>query len=259
MHSTPILEAHAIVLLAFFFRAFTGFGGALLSIPLLALYYDIKFVVSIECVLEVFLSFILVKEARKDFDRPRFRRIVGGAFVGSWIGVFVLKGFASPILKTLLGFVVMTTTIILAIARKARRKVNGSASSPWPAKGYAFGVIGGVLGGMFGTSGPAYITYLEYEKVEADIFRNTLILIFAIEYGVRCVIFGLLGFYSWNSLIFALWLAPALSLGTWFGVRTKARVVESRFQIIVYILLFVSGLLLSLPWILALFVSNLTQ
>ena len=58
-----LLAAQAIVLFAFFFRSFSGFGGALLSIPLLALFFPLKFIVPVESVLEVALSLLLVPAA----------------------------------------------------------------------------------------------------------------------------------------------------------------------------------------------------
>ena len=81
-----LLAAQAIVLFAFFFRSFSGFGGALLSIPLLALFFPLKFIVPVESVLEVALSLLLVPAAIRKVDRANLMRLLAGAVPGQPFG-----------------------------------------------------------------------------------------------------------------------------------------------------------------------------
>jgi uncharacterized membrane protein YfcA len=57
-----------IIFVAFFIRSLSGIGSALLSIPLLALFFDLKFVVPLEALFEVGFSLILIKKIYKDIQ-----------------------------------------------------------------------------------------------------------------------------------------------------------------------------------------------
>jgi len=48
-----------IIFVAFFIRSLTGFGSALVSIPILALLFDLRFAVPMEALFEVGISILL--------------------------------------------------------------------------------------------------------------------------------------------------------------------------------------------------------
>ena len=154
-----LLAAQAIVLFAFFFRSFSGFGGALLSIPLLALFFPLKFIVPVESVLEVALSLLLVPAAIRKVDRAHLMRLLAGAVPGSLLGVYFLDSLGGRQLEMILGIV------IIGVALSLLRKTTSSTppSNRW---GFPAGIVGGVLGGLFGTSGPAYVAYLSSQSLE---------------------------------------------------------------------------------------------
>ena len=58
-----------IVFVAFFVRSLTGFGSALVSIPFLALLFDLKFAVPMEAILEVGLSAMLMSRVYKSIRK----------------------------------------------------------------------------------------------------------------------------------------------------------------------------------------------
>ena len=173
-----LLAAQAIVLFAFFFRSFSGFGGALLSIPLLALFFPLKFIVPVESVLEVALSLLLVPAAIRKVDRANLLRLLAGAVPGSLLGVYFLDTLGGRHLEMILGIV------IIGVALSLLRKTPSSAplSNRWA---FPAGIVGGILGGLFGTSGPAYVAYLSSRCLGKEAFRATLIVLFAVEYTWR--------------------------------------------------------------------------
>lgn len=241
--SNPILAAHLIVFVAFFARTFTGFGGALLTIPLLALVYEMTFVVPMEAALEVMLSLLLVPSAWKRVGAEGKRvlaRLLIGAGIGSLIGVSVLSSFASQNLKQWLGILVIAATIWLVLLKTGRLARWHPEKLP-ATFGHAAGLAGGLLGGMFGTSGPAYVTYLTYVSTRKEVFRATLILLFAIEYAFRLGLFTWNGMFGLESLSFALKLFPAVALGSLCGTWAASRAPEGGFRWAVYVLLVASG------------------
>ena len=63
-----IIVGSLIIFVAFFIRSLTGFGSALVSIPLLALLFDLKFAVPLEALFEVGISILLMRKVYKFLD-----------------------------------------------------------------------------------------------------------------------------------------------------------------------------------------------
>ena len=231
-----LLAAQAIVLFAFFFRSFSGFGGALLSIPLLALFFPLKFIVPVESVLEVALSLLLVPAAIRKVDRANLLRLLAGAVPGSLLGVYFLDTLGGRHLEIILGIVIIG--VALSLLRRAPSSAPLSNRWALPA-----GIAGGILGGLFGTSGPAYVAYLSSRCLEKEAFRATLIVLFAMEYTWR------LGWYLHNGLLgyqglqLALILLPALIAASVLGHFSHLRIGEATFRRWVTLLLLASGIL----------------
>ncbi len=80
-----------VVFLAFFVRSMTGFGSALISIPLLALVFDLKTVVPLEALLEVAISLLLLRTVYHEIDRRTVLPMMVGVALGSLLGVFGLS------------------------------------------------------------------------------------------------------------------------------------------------------------------------
>ena len=231
-----LLVAQVIVLVAFFFRSFSGFGGALLSIPLLTLLFPLKFIVPVESVLEVALSILLVPSAILKVDRAKLPWLLAGAVVGSLLGVFLLASSSNRNLEIVLGAAVIG--VGLALLRK--RFSNAAVSDRW---GLAAGVAGGLLGGMFGTSGPAYVAFLSSQSLEKEVLRATLIVLFAVEYTWRLGLYIHNGLLDFEGMKLAVSLLPSLVVATLLGHYFHLRVGETMFRRWVAVFLIVSGCL----------------
>ena len=232
-----LAAANVIILGAFFTRSFTGFGGAILAIPLLSLFFSLNFIIPVECLFEVVLSLVLIPRVCRDVDWGSLVYIVIGALAGSVAGVHLLESTANETLETILGVVVILVAVSMV---RGGPKESRGISKKW---GLPVGVAGGVIGGMLGASGPAYVTYLAYQISEKHRFRATLIAIFAIEYGFRLGLFFYRGLLASEQLEFAMWLAPAVVIATLAGQVAHFKVSERLFRLAVAGVLMVAGVL----------------
>ena len=231
-----LLATQAIILFAFFFRSFSGFGGALLSIPLLALLFPLKFIVPVESVLEVALSILLFPGAVRKVDRANLLRLLGGAVPGSLVGVFLLASWTNRPMEIILGAAVIGVGLFFLRNTPSRAVL----SARW---GLAAGLAGGLLGGMFGTSGPAYVAFLSSQALDKAAFRATLIVLFAVEYAWRLGLYAHQGLLDFQGLQLALSLLPALVAATLLGHFVHLRVGEKVFRRWAAVFLLVSGTL----------------
>ncbi len=115
----------------------------------------------------------------------------------------------------------------------AHRSRNLSAN--W---GILAGAGGGILGGLFGTSGPPFVAYLAYKLKEKEALRASLIGMFAVDYSWRTLVFACSGLLTADLLFFGLCLIPALVLGTILGHKIHVRITERQFRRIVAGILF---------------------
>jgi uncharacterized membrane protein YfcA len=228
-----------IIFLAFLNRALTGFGSALISVPLLALLFDLKFVVPLESVLEVGFTVLLISKVSPKIHKNTLLPLIGGAVLGTLLGTYFLRTLGNPLLKRGLGAFILL--FALYYMREGRRGRERNLSAHW---GILAGAGGGILGGLFGTSGPPYVAYLAYKLKEKDVLRASLIGIFAVDYSWRTLVFAFSGLLTADLLFFCLCLIPALVLGTILGHKIHVRVTEGQFRKIVAGILFISGILL---------------
>ena len=228
-----------IIFIAFFIRSLTGFGGALVSIPLLALLFDLKFVVPLEALFEVGLSILLMRNVYNSISKITLIPLIIGTIIGSLLGTYILYSLANIFLKRALGVAIILFALNLLMGKISNH--IKPLSSGW---GVLAGTIGGVLGGLFGTSGPPFVVYLTYKLKKKNVLRASLIGLFAIDYSWRVGVFAATGLLTIQILKFALLLTPALILGTILGHKVHFKISEVQFRQIVAAILTVSGIFL---------------
>ena len=228
-----------IIFVAFFIRSLTGFGSALISIPLLALIFDLKFAVPLEALFEVGISILLMSKIYRDISKTTLIPLIMGTIIGSLLGAYILYSFANVLLKRMLGVGIIL--FALSVLLNETINSNNPVSSGW---GLLAGAIGGIFGGLFGTSGPPFVMYLTYKLNQKEVLRASLIGLFAIDYSWRVAVYATAGLLTVEIFNLALMLTPAFVLGTIIGHQIHFKINETRFRQIVAVILIISGILL---------------
>lgn len=234
-----IVLSNLIIFFAFYTRSLLGFGGALISVPLLAFLFPLKFAVPLEAIFEVILSLMLVRGEWKKMNRQILIVLLIGSFIGTLVGTYVLKSLTNIILLKILGVVIILFSLNLLRAQQSKVKTPFSLSV-----GLIAGIIAGILGGMFGTSGPPIVLFLAYQIKDKDILRATLIGFFTVDFAMRLMVFGLSGFINQPLLYMTLLLIPGLIFGIFLGKNHFVIVDEKLYKKGVITVLVLSGLLL---------------
>lgn len=228
-----------IIFAAFFIRSLTGFGSALVSIPFLAMLYELRFAVPMEAILEIGISAMLLSRVRRSICLKAIIPLIIGAVLGSLIGAFILYTFANIFLKKTLGIVIILFAIHMLVG-STDRPVK-PIPSWW---GISAGAVGGVFGGLFGTSGPAFVMYLSYTLKTKEALRASLIGLFAVDYTWRLCLYGASGLLTMEIVRTALMFVPALFLGTILGHKIHFQISAIRFKQTVASVLILSGVFL---------------
>lgn len=143
-------------------QGMTGFGFAMVTIPLLSMIIDIKFAVVLAVLCGTVINLGLVVQMRKEIKLGEVKNLIIGNLIGTPIGAYLLTSFDSSLLKQLLGFCILIFLIFTIF--KIIKPVG--LDRKW---GYLFGFFAGVLGGALNTSGPPILIFMflqGWDKVE---------------------------------------------------------------------------------------------
>jgi uncharacterized membrane protein YfcA len=204
----------SLALLAFggsFIFGVTGFGSALLTIPLATHLVPLPFALALFSLLDCTNAWRMGLENRAAAVTDEWRRLLPMIVVGTVVGLTLLINLPRAAAMVALGTFVLAVAIINLTHGAAVRVV----SRRWA---MVAGAAGGITGTLFGAGGPPYAIYLSRRGLSNAQFRATLGIctIFSITLRVCAfVVTGLL--MSAKPWLWALACLPASTAGFWLG------------------------------------------
>ena len=235
----------AIVCLAYAALGVTGFGSALIAVPLLAWHWPLVEVVPVIVTLDVLASALHGGLNRSLIQWQVLRRLVPGIVLGAALGMLISRLVDSKLPLLVLGLFVVWVGLN-ALRRKTTRLPVVSAHSKRDWLSGLVGVMTGVLESMFGTSGPPIVAWLTRQFDDPRLVRATtpMALVFAglialVGFGID----GRLGGTDYPTRV-ALLLGPA-TVCLVGGHLVAGRLNADKLRAAICLLLVISGLCLS--------------
>lgn len=230
----------AVILLAYVVRGLTGFGSALIAVPLLVQFLPLQFVVPFMMALDFVASFMLGGSQRKHIVWGELKWLLPASMAGAVLGLYLLLRLPHDFLLLGLG--------VLVMAFGLRNVLNLHGDKPisrWWA--LPAGLIGGSVSAMFGTGGPPYVIYLSHRLRDKSLLRATFSGLFVIDGGFRLVVFLVTGLLLQPNMLTA-WLValPLAALGLYIGHKAHLGISNAQMLRLVGVLLLISGA--SLVW-----------
>ena len=234
-----LIATPLIVLGAYTIFGISGFGSALISIPLLAHFLPLKIVVPLMLLLDFSAALTTGLRFRIDVDRAEVKSVLPAIIVGAVVGVLLLAKVRGETLMVALGVFVGGYGLYRLLARGAPRAMSARLAHP-------IGFFGGVLGALFGVGGPLYVMYFSSRIHDPARLRATLSVVFSMSTGFRIALFILSGLLlDWRILLSALALFPLMVLGTRIGQRIHLKLDRQKLSRFVAALLIFSGVSLA--------------
>jgi uncharacterized protein len=181
---TPAETAYAagVLLLAYFIRGISGFGSGLIAVPLLALMFPLSLVVPSILLLDFTASLLLgglnLRHVRWDEVRPLIPLGAAGVALGTTLLVNLPK---APLLIAL-GILILIFSIRSLLNLHGKKLVSRWWALP-------ASLVGGTVGGLFGTGGPPYVIYLTHRIRDKGELRATFSGVFFLEGAFRIASF----------------------------------------------------------------------
>lgn len=232
------LFAAMVLFIAYMIRGMAGFGSGLIAVPLLAMVFPVQLVVPIVVLFDYIGS---ASQGIRNRDKIVWREelmLVPFTLVGVALGLTVLQSLASTTLKQALAIFVITYAVYQILPLPVLR---GSRLLAIPC-----GLLGGMIGTLFGTGGPFYIIYFNLRGLDKDASRATFSANFLIDGAVRLAAFASFGLLAKDMALTILAGLPLIAAGLWVGGRAHAVMSTKAYVHLVSILLFISGIILLL-------------
>ncbi|WP_172600023.1 sulfite exporter TauE/SafE family protein [Sulfuricystis multivorans] len=225
--------ASLIALAAYFVRGIAGFGSALVASPLLAQMLPLSIVVPLVVILDNSGSVLQAWRHRRLIVWADLRPLLPFSFVGITLAMVLHAWIDGRLLKLLLGLFV-----VLFGAYQFLPQPNVHLSRRWAAPA---GLLGGLVGGLFGTGGPFYVMYFRLRQLEKTVFLATIAMLWVVDGGLRIAGFALGGHYQEQHLWLLAAMAPTAWLGLHWGQKLHFGISATTFRHIIGALLLASG------------------
>lgn len=230
-----------VVLLGYCVFGLTGFGSALVIIPLLSWQWPLSTIVPLVLLLDIPAS---IAHTGMNLRHVRWRvvpKVMPFAIVGAWLASMAHEWGDSAWALSVLG---------LYICWVAARGLRGQTqrfepSSPWVNS--MAGTLMGLIETLFGTAGPVVMAWLTRQERKIEDVRATAPLLILITVCIALFSNGLSGRSDMDQVLAqTLWLAPMAVLGGWMGHRFNVRIQPVTARNTVHAVLLLSGISLLL-------------
>jgi len=227
-----------IVFLAGFTQGLSGFGSILLSLPLLAIFLDIKTVIPMVALIAFCITSILFIQLRKHLDWKKVYPLFLGAVPGIPLGVLFLKKLDKDLIQWILGIILIAYSLYSLFFRSTNKQMRKG----W---GYLFGFFSGCLGGGLSAAGPPVIVYMSLQTWSKDSIKATLQGFFLASGAIVVFFQAMSGITTTIVLRYFLVSLPLMFLGTYTGSIFYGKIREEQYKKVMLILLsFLGGFMI---------------
>ncbi|MDR9501011.1 MAG: sulfite exporter TauE/SafE family protein [Desulfurivibrionaceae bacterium] len=235
------MSLYLIISLVFFsaglLQGVSGFGAALLAMPLLALVLDVREAVTLTLLNGLIINLFLSLELKRHLEWRKLLPLVVGCLPGIYVGVTLLKTMNPAIMKLCLGVVIIAYALYCLAGRRIRKRVG---------QGWALvaGFAAGTLGSAFSTGGPPVIIYITLTGWTKEQIKATLSSFFLFITVLALAAHAVNGLTTPHVLLlFAVSALPVLA-GVVLGAQFYKRLATKTYLTIIYYLLIALGVML---------------
>ena len=211
-------------------RGFSGFGSALIFMPLASSMAAPKLVAALLLIIDLVAALPMLPNAWKQADRKATAVMAAGALIGVPIGTYFLTRLDPVTTRWIISGFVAALLVLLLSGWRYRGREHASIS-------VSVGGLAGFCSGLAQTGGPPIVGYWLGRPIPSGIARANILLFFGASDLFSAVAYALSGLINADAIKFALVVGPVYALGVWFGASLFGRASETVFRAICYVLI----------------------
>jgi uncharacterized membrane protein YfcA len=229
----------AIAFIAGTSRGFSGFGSALIFMPLASSLAAPRLVAALLLIIDFVAAAPLLPNAWKQADRKATAVIVSGALIGVPLGTYFLSRLDPVTTRWIISGFVFALLLLLLSGWRYRGKDHVVLS-------VGIGGLSGFGSGLAQTGGPPIVGYWLGRPIAAVVARANIFLFFGASDIFSVVSYALSGLITPDAIAFSLMVGPVYGIGVWFGASLFGRASEKVFRAICYVLI-AAAVIIGLP------------
>jgi uncharacterized membrane protein YfcA len=218
------------IFVAAFIRGFTGFGLAVVGVPLLSLFFAPAEIVPSIMILAIIAGLQLIPKIWRNVDWKLLLPTVLGAAIGTPLGTWLLAGVSDNAMRVLIGLAVLAASGAVQLGFRFAKRPHAGVSA-------SFGAVAGLTGGAAAMPGPSVIFLFLAVPIAHEAGRASLILFFQVSAAMSAVSATFGGLMRVHSLILGGLLVPAMLIGNWLGDRVFDKASAKTYRRVVVLLL----------------------
>jgi len=230
----------AIAFFAALAQGATGFGFAIIALPLLLGVMGSLEAVGLTIILNLLVSLVLVPGLWRQAPKGHLARLSIGSLVGFPLGLVIFLHASLEWVRLAVGLIILLFAAWLALSQR-RTKVT---AEPPPTRRWADILVGAISGAMataLAMPGPSVMLYLSAGGMAKVSLRATTLCLFTLSYGAALTLqagAGAIATEVWRTV--ALTAVPTI-IGALAGHRLSGRLGEGAFHMIVLAILLATG------------------
>jgi len=199
-----------IILFAAIIRGFSGFGFALVAVPLMSMIMPPSSFVPIIFGMQVIAVLSGLKQTLQDAQWKQIMPLLPGGFLGTWGGLLILYRVDPEIIGFLIALAVVIVAVFLLKGLRLHRQFKKFEIA-------LIGLLAGLLNGSAGLPGPPVILAQLATPNTDSMVRSNLIIFFTFLslFGIASIITS--GNLNETHVYLMAVTTPFLILGTWLG------------------------------------------
>lgn len=223
-----------IILLAAFLQGLTGFGFALIALPLLGFFIDIKLSVPLMQLLAVIVSLYLSLRLRKNIHLKSIYILMAATLPGIPLGTYALKNLSTQWLSIGIGALMVLFTSYMLLLKPRQRPLGAPVTA-------LAGFLCGALSASIGAGGPPVIVYTTLQPWNKDRAKGTLAFYFSLAGLCTIAAHAFTGMITGRVLALYAQSLPSLIAGIWLGTAAYKRLSDQGYRKLAFIVVFLLG------------------
>jgi uncharacterized protein len=211
-------------------RGFSGFGSALIFMPLASSMADPRLVAALLLVIDFVAAAPLLPNAWEKADRKATAIMVFGALIGVPIGTYFLSRLDPVTTRWIISSFVFALLLLLLSGWRYRGKEHAAIS-------IGIGGLSGFCSGLAQTGGPPIVAYWLGRPIASVMARANIVLFFGASDLFSAVSYAPAGLITMDSILFSFVVGPVYGIGVWFGASLFGKASETVFRTICYALI----------------------
>ena len=212
-----------------FVRGLTGFGMAILIVPILALALSPVHAVLLTNFLSVFIGLSEIRRLLREAEKSAWA-IIALVAVTTPVGLYLLSITTPALARVVIAFIALSAFVAVLLPRRG-------ALDHHPATTASVGVLSGLMTGYAGMPGPPVVPYYVGRDIPRETAKASMLLIFTCASTTGLVSGSAIGVLDWKLALFAVVLFPAVLLGNWLGNRASGRIEDRTWRFCVGVVL----------------------